>query len=324
MRANQIGFYERLHMDSPVPKKTLDVALSVLTPMQQNLLRSRFDLNGDGSVKNTWRVVGVECDCSPSQAQYFTEKIFKFFYFKAPYLVWALKKGHIDQVMADHYKQKRELPKPSAFMRLSMEERIETAGAFIRQNPFVRADELQKQFQVSPAAIRNTLKRLIARKRVHRWICKRGTDGFGEATYTGCRKNRKNPCPQRIKEAASRGRRKIVFSFLLKNVKKGVFLMKDQYNKDVPDDLVVLDLKPSELAEAEIEKIDRINWYEPNRDVHPGFQNIILVSYAALSECLYGAIDGTEPSDVGIGILKAVDYIDRPLHRLEHNSFYHA
>lgn len=91
----------------------------------------------------------------------------------------------------------------------------------------------------------------------------------------------------------------------------------------MPDDLVVLDQKPVELSAAELAKIDRIDWYQPDRDLHPRYGSLLLVSYKQLAKCIDGGFDGTDPVDCGLD-LKGVELIESVLHRWEDGGFYHA
>ena len=100
--------------------------------------------------------------------------------------------------------------------------------------------------------------------------------------------------------------------------------MNDQYGNSVPDDLVVLDFAPKELSSEELVKIDAIDWYRPDLDAHPGFKNMILVSYCMLAKCIVGTFDGTDPQDCGLESISAVDYIESVLHRWGSDGFYHA
>jgi hypothetical protein len=100
--------------------------------------------------------------------------------------------------------------------------------------------------------------------------------------------------------------------------------MNDQFGSVVPDDLVVLDLDPQEMSNEELLKIDRIDWYRPDLDAHPGFGNLVLVSYKALAKCINGLFDGTDPKDCGLKSISAVEYIAGILHRWEPDYFYHA
>jgi hypothetical protein len=103
--------------------------------------------------------------------------------------------------------------------------------------------------------------------------------------------------------------------------------MKDQYDCTVPDDLVLL--RVDGLSDAELKKIDALDWYELGRDEHPGFQGHVLVSLAALQGCINGTFEAWELSDVGfVGPIKEIIYIDSVLHRWEKDdeltNFYHA
>jgi hypothetical protein len=89
--------------------------------------------------------------------------------------------------------------------------------------------------------------------------------------------------------------------------------MTDQYGEQVPDDLVVLDIDPSDLIREEREKIVNARWYEA--------RNILLVS---LSEI--GGLTETDPADAGIELDKdEIFYVDDILKRYNPiDGFYHA
>ena len=97
--------------------------------------------------------------------------------------------------------------------------------------------------------------------------------------------------------------------------------MKDQYDQDIPGDLVVLDQKPAELSEAELCCIDRLEWYRP-----ANYPFLILVSYGALCQCIEGVFDETDPADCGVdGALGPIERIADCLHRWSaEDGFYHA
>ena len=98
---------------------------------------------------------------------------------------------------------------------------------------------------------------------------------------------------------------------------------RDQYNNDVPDDRVVLDLTPGELTPEELDWIDQLNWYAPATE-HHGQTGLILVSLGRLQDCLHGTTDGTDPADCDVEELKGVVRIPHILHRWNEEHFYHA
>jgi hypothetical protein len=100
--------------------------------------------------------------------------------------------------------------------------------------------------------------------------------------------------------------------------------MLDQRDKPVPIDLTLLFFAPKELSKREIELIDALDWYQPDREAHPGRQTIILVSEQKLRSCLREDFEPYALEDIGLKHLRAVDYIDPVLHRWDRDMFYHA
>jgi hypothetical protein len=95
--------------------------------------------------------------------------------------------------------------------------------------------------------------------------------------------------------------------------------MRDQYGDRVPNDLVVLDLEVKNLSKSELDRIDRIAWYEPVDN-----NKVVLVSEVALEKCIDGLFDATEPKDIGLKVGRVMG-IAHILHRWnEHDGFYHA
>jgi len=95
----------------------------------------------------------------------------------------------------------------------------------------------------------------------------------------------------------------------------------DQYNEPVPDDLVVLDLDPSELTSAECEAIDDLDWYEPS-DIK--WTHLLLVSREALGKCFEGPIDFCFLEDIGFSEQPPVFKIANCFHRWDDIMFYSA
>lgn len=90
--------------------------------------------------------------------------------------------------------------------------------------------------------------------------------------------------------------------------------MRDQYGNEVPDDLVVLDLEPSELLSCELKKVGLADWYKVD--------GVILVSYRAVD-----GLTETDPVDAGIELNQSTEilYINQVLHRWNgSDGFYHA
>ncbi len=74
--------------------------------------------------------------------------------------------------------------------------------------------------------------------------------------------------------------------------------MKDQFNRNIPKDLVVLDLNPTIVGQSGITIIENAPWYL--------YKNIILVSYKAIK-----GLTETDPLDCDID-LNNID-IDDPI-----------
>ena len=91
--------------------------------------------------------------------------------------------------------------------------------------------------------------------------------------------------------------------------------MKDQYDNEVPEDLVLvydIDFSPEEIA-----LIDDADWYEVDLYHYPG---LLCVSAKAV-EYLFD----DDPVEEFNSKIKTVNYIGRILHRYnEHDGFYHA
>lgn len=101
--------------------------------------------------------------------------------------------------------------------------------------------------------------------------------------------------------------------------------MKDQYGQVAPADLVVVDFEPADLTENELRAFDGLDWYQPDRWRHQGYQAMVLVSQAALAGCCNHGHTGIAPADTGLGTLRGVDKIDHCLHRWSvEDGFYHA
>jgi len=101
--------------------------------------------------------------------------------------------------------------------------------------------------------------------------------------------------------------------------------MNDQYGDEVPDDLVVLDVQPDRLTKKQIKAVDDLTWYVPSSVKHPGYEDLILVSCVVLGNSI-GPSDlyYTDPKDAGLPVIRAVNKIDRPLHRWSDKKFYNA
>lgn len=106
--------------------------------------------------------------------------------------------------------------------------------------------------------------------------------------------------------------------------------MLDQYEEPVPNDLVVLSVAPKDLSDVSVNAIVDLVWYAPNRDYHPGFHNLVLVSEDALFDAVEDADCSAlretrySLSDAGFTKLRGVDRIAHSLHRWGPDMFYHA
>ena len=89
--------------------------------------------------------------------------------------------------------------------------------------------------------------------------------------------------------------------------------MRDQYDNELPSDLVVLDLDPSNLIRDEREKIVNARWYEAD--------GVLLVPFNEI-----GGLTETDPLDAGVDITRTqVFYVDDHLKRYNpEDGFYHA
>lgn len=100
--------------------------------------------------------------------------------------------------------------------------------------------------------------------------------------------------------------------------------MNDQYGNLAPDDLTSLDINPAELTSQELGIIDALDWYQPSREFHPGFQGMVLVSWSALEDKGLGYVAGSRPENIGLR-LRGVEKIEHCLHRWSvEDGFYHA
>jgi hypothetical protein len=94
--------------------------------------------------------------------------------------------------------------------------------------------------------------------------------------------------------------------------------MKDQYDNDIPDDLVIL--PGFELLDAdEVKKIDQAAWYEAE---HPQIGRVLLASAVAIDNLSEDDLEGA----TGIKLEDCdVCYVAACLHRYnEKDGFYHA
>lgn len=94
--------------------------------------------------------------------------------------------------------------------------------------------------------------------------------------------------------------------------------MKDQYDKEVPTDLVLLDNHwLVELGERDIWELNKLDWYKPTGSL------LIFVSASQAEKCIGGLVDFTGPEDCGADNRQWLK-IDQVLHRWDLNRFYHA
>lgn len=97
---------------------------------------------------------------------------------------------------------------------------------------------------------------------------------------------------------------------------------RDQYGKEVPSDLVLLDNEWLNICTSkEISNLNRLDWYVI--DTKP-INRFIFASLSQLEPCLKGLVDFIFPSDIGI---KDVNWlkVDSCLHRYSvEDGWYHA
>lgn len=97
--------------------------------------------------------------------------------------------------------------------------------------------------------------------------------------------------------------------------------MKDQYNNEVPSDLVLLDSSwiGDFLKDTELWAINKLDWFKPS-----SLTKLIFVSASQLENCIEGLVDFTGPEDCGLEKAEWLK-IDQVLHRWDVNDgFYHA
>lgn len=91
--------------------------------------------------------------------------------------------------------------------------------------------------------------------------------------------------------------------------------MKDQYNNEVPSDLVLLENNWLEwLKEEEVKKINQLSWYKVAAQY---FTKFIFVSATELEKCIDGLVDFSTSKDVMDKEQNELDwvYVDGVLHR---------
>ena len=101
--------------------------------------------------------------------------------------------------------------------------------------------------------------------------------------------------------------------------------MKDQYNREVPNDLVLLENNwLAWLKEEEIKKISDLSWYEIAKQ---HFTRFIFVSATELEKCIDGLVDFCTPEDVTNCSQNEFEWncIDQVLHRVGmKDGWYHS